>query len=1412
MKGQPARNPQSEPLSPELIKRILEMAEQATQSTQPETPEGITELLREEPGAPGQAGNVPQVERNPDIDCLAAAWLGRAADGYFRYYRGLLKRLTVAGAQLLSHAQPTQKYGWLQRLDRDRASCFWWALLLTCDRTELALFAQEYTSELVNPQDGVTARQALLIMRRFQVDLAQYEPNTGGLTVISQVGPQQRPNRDWRPLILEVYMDDHQQFGPHWLPSAGRGNGSAIMDDPEKRRLNIALGVEVASVPRPREPPTARSTVSIPPNMFTVLTDECPEAEDLDEPAPPPARIAQRNRPQPRRSPASSGRTTATSEASPSQRSTATRATTPEPSAEPPPEPIQTDGLGPSDYGTEHDAMGLPPPYFDGERPIGALRFCPIAIGHEAPPVVTRGPLGATTMWYEGKTAESAPMAVPQTGPHQAFVAKTVVMQQVWPSVKAAGIGLSAMLAMYCSERRGGLAAVTARSALKVVAAGLSWLHSEDFSSRVTVLKPVHLLTVPLTVFAAVFGARCLLGPLKALTRTTTLFGLAEALHYPRLVEARESVVLAHKLGEGDLLYVRDRPVNPARARRLQGGAYDLRVIDSLDCEQRTLRLGPVHIMQAHGRPYVVRKVLHARAAFSLPRAVFKRVVACLNRPMGYYLSGKLRWYGFTRSADCMEELARMIDRLAGKIVRGALFRHAVHGVRCGENKLPEIGYQAVSHLPTDDAKVRALYAMVKTVLPENLQGVFVDVRGPHLASANPLEHGVREIAEDLVHVNEAISACLLDLPAFSVPPRPDNRACQSCNRQPPQGPYRWRHRICNDCRAALKKTGAVTPAGRQLQMNLQVPTCHPGIVHFAPSQYPPPQKKWDEVRTAYLDKDGERCSTVKVCWKSAGVKQGYRNSGSKWDDFYKADMARLTERFDSRPKFALAGIACSGAVPMVSAKTAYNQAKALLGRMYRRQAPGPWGPGPRPGVWAHARKFVPLLLPGFTEDVKPMSFEQWLSSMPARRRKPLLAARVAYERRGLRPSDRNFKAFVKEELLPGFSQKLATGSGAVLRDDLFELLEMLDRLINGPADITHSVCGRYLKPYIHRLKEVWNVHFPIVYGSATPEVLHQFLQKLVARRAMYVEIDFSMFDATFSDDCVDFMEALYHTMCDDPDCQTILKWWRRPQGFIGPFKYKLDRTVNASGRDDTALMNGILNGIATTLSFAAAFHRVDLLELTVQQVKEFLPYMDLSVCGDDSLAALPPLVGEQRAQFADAVERNIRMFGFEAKMAVHDDICDATYLGKMAHPTTKGWFWGPTPGRCSYKWPYIKRPEGRDVMADLTGIAEMHAQCSSVSPIMYELARKVLQLRQGAKVNRQQLDPERPWEWSYVSGVKYDQLTVEALAARYTRKSGSEVSASDIWRLIEKIRGVQQLPCVLDDHTWRLLIATDDL
>lgn len=174
----------------------------------------------------------------------------------------------------------------------------------------------------------------------------------------------------------------------------------------------------------------------------------------------------------------------------------------------------------------------------------------------------------------------------------------------------------------------------------------------------------------------------------------------------------------------------------------------------------------------------------------------------------------------------------------------------------------------------------------------------------------------------------------------------------------PPQSRYRWARRICEACTEALKKRGYTTFAGYQIQENLHVPKVYPGIVGVGAETFPPPPEKFKDV-----DLSG---GSVKVCWSKVKAKREFADRGKKWSDFQAADLEKLRKYHLGAPKLShyLAGIGCSGARPMVSAQAPYNQAKALLGRVFRLPAERAWGRGPKPGVWEKAWQFVDVLLP----------------------------------------------------------------------------------------------------------------------------------------------------------------------------------------------------------------------------------------------------------------------------------------------------------------------------------------------------------------------------------------------------------------------------------------------------------------
>lgn len=620
-----------------------------------------------------------------------------------------------------------------------------------------------------------------------------------------------------------------------------------------------------------------------------------------------------------------------------------------------------------------------------------------------------------------------------------------------------------------------------------------------------------------------------------------------------------------------------------------------------------------------------------------------------------------------------------------------------------------------------------------------------------------------------------------------------------SCGLDPPTESYRWKHRKCTKCAEALKRRGYITYAGYQVQANLEVPTCYPGMVSIQGEERPPKKKKWDAVQLN---------GAVEIDWTAARVRAEFGDRPKRFSDFEKRDLDKLRT---PPPKFrithTLAGIACSGARPMVSRQSAYNQAKALCGRVFLEKTKRPWGEGPCPGVWDWAWQFVDELLPAF--ETQRMTDTEWLDSMPGVRRRVLRLAMARYRGFGWQKSYEKFKAFVKTELLPGFGK----AGGDLTRD-----FEMMDRIIQGPHDVTHCIAGPWLKPLVKLLKAMWTGEY-IHYGSCGPESLHRYLQRLLDMGdGLYFWCDFTGFDTTHSRDTWAFMERLYRRAgVHDPDFWRVMEAWRAPAGRIGPFRYKAG-VMNASGRDDTALANGVLNGFATFLSVTAAVLKKPLRLLTLSDVRSMRGVAALSVCGDDSLGKVPPIANDDLCRFRDEVSNNIAKFGFEAKLEVSRDIGDAVYLGQRPYPTRKGWFWGKTIGRSTYKMGWVI-DKGQDVMAHLTGIADMHVLCSSHVPVLSDLAKKIVELRQGAKRTPPELDPNKPWMWTYQSGVDYDDITIAHVARVYSKLSpglgdGEDyvVTPSDVRDLIEEIKGVRALPCVVGHRLWRRMIYADDL
>lgn len=1023
-------------------------------------------------------------------------------------------------------------------------------------------------------------------------------------------------------------------------------------------------------------------------------------------------------------------------------------------------------------------------------------RWLPCAFGTNPPPVLERGPLGLSCRWYGGETSDGLPtcqrseasplgtlwftIPIVFTGGFLNCLYREVSSWRPKPApTRVVEITQCALLGVPTRAGRlqvrpaevlrdvglapGLMLRAIARAAWTVTRASLhSAFERPKATGRVAgIVRHLSSAVAPfvkslywarkISPFVALIGGALALGAI-----VPRLLRRAGAVVYPRYVEARASILETTPIGAGDLLYVLDREPQVGERRALCGGSFNLKEMVGVEIHGLHHLLSEPKTVQERGFTWTVRVVLNAETSL-LESSPWQR----------------------------------------GKVT-ARYFR---------AEQPSELRLRTLGGLPTAEAKVRLLYQAFRRILPESLQGPLLEQRALHLGSEAPEELEPAAVAAALCQVDLAVRAHNENVQAFAVRKTRHPRNCVSCGIPPPNGRYRWKHRICSACAQSLKACGHVTEAGAQVQDNLQVPTCYPGLVYVSGDQLPPPEKKWARVACHGLTPEGQRekRSRVQVAQGRVDVPRLKGERARRWVDVEPTDLAKLRKPVPFKPLFALAGIACSGARPMVSAPTDHNRLKALLGRVFQEPPEHEWGLGPRPGTWDVAHKFRAEILPDL--EAEPMSVKAWLRSMPQRRRRVLEQAAKHYEEGGLRASDAYFTGFVKSEFLPFFSQQRL--NAIAVEECLVELREMLDRFINGPAEKTHIVAGRRMKPMIQRLKHHWDKYSPLVYGSAGPEVLDTLLQRLAELDGTYFCCDFSLFDRTHSEESWRFVESFYDRT--DSDFRQVLDWWRAPAGTCGPFKYR-GFVMNASGRDDTALANAVLNGFATTLSAAAAFYGVALGELSLEQLREFRAQSILSVCGDDSLGVLPKLSRERLAEFRERFNANIAAFGFVAKLQVMDSLQDVLYLGMRPYWVAGRWTWGKTIGRATYKMGWVLEPHKRDVMAHITGVADMHRLCSLHVPVLSDLALKIVELRQGAKRTPVVRDPNRPWEWTQQGSLPYDRDTLSVTAEVYTKLSGTLVTVADFEDLILQIRKISSLPCVLDHWLWRLIVASDEL
>lgn len=749
------------------------------------------------------------------------------------------------------------------------------------------------------------------------------------------------------------------------------------------------------------------------------------------------------------------------------------------------------------------------------------------------------------------------------------------------------------------------------------------------------------------------------------------------------------------------------------------------------------------------------------------------------------------------------------------KFISGAISEVGAWATEIGLIAQPQATIKHVTNLPDRGLRTRSLkgvkgasrarWGMHAHHAPEDLRGPYHTL---FIENADNSNSDPNEVLKALKY-EKAMLEREHGKRGYCAPKMSTPKTCASCGESPPKGKYKWKHRQCRNCQRKLKSCGAISTMGLQIQQNLTVAKGHPGCVHLNSSTLPPKKEKWAKV---HIPKDAIKVHKSDVPW--------LRHTGdgtSKMHSVEKEDLSKIDITLE-RPKreCVLAGIGVSGCYPMVTRKGFYARMQALIGRAYLQK------PDSSSAAWEVMAKMKQCLLPNDALDGERFSIDFWLTTMPSRRRRALERAHKEYkDSGGLRDKDLTFSAFVKQELLAGY-KKFGWG-------DARPLEESIARMIMAPKDKAHIVAGPVIKPKLERLKRHWGPDNWLFYGATTPEKLQGWLDSSITGcedgEVFAFWCDYSMFDCTHSAESMDLVESFYSEMRTDPEFARLINAWRAPKGRMGELSYKA-AIMLASGRDDTSLMNALLNGLVMGLSVAAAVAGVELESLQKEHLRFAESRVRISICGDDTLGFLPKHLWVDRARIMRDIQVNIARFGLVTKLDCTSFLGSAVYLGMRPYnvptPTGRRWLWGRTVGRAAFKLGWMLDPSKGDAAAWATGVADSVVRTQPYVPVLSDLARQTLKLREGARRTPVAIDENKPWtNWTVREEVKnltYDRETIHALVKSYstpTLYGGDEPICTplveDFYQTIAAIQDVPCLPYVIDDLALRFMCVTDD-
>jgi hypothetical protein len=309
---------------------------------------------------------------------------------------------------------------------------------------------------------------------------------------------------------------------------------------------------------------------------------------------------------------------------------------------------------------------------------------------------------------------------------------------------------------------------------------------------------------------------------------------------------------------------------------------------------------------------------------------------------------------------------------------------------------------------------------------------------------------------------------------------------------------------------------------------------------------------------------------------------------------------------------------------------------------------------------------------------------------------------------------------------------------------------------------------------------------------------------------------DYSMMDNSYSRGAFSFLRKYYRVLGFPARGKVARLWWELGK-VKGQFRYqgalaKIDAGyVNASGRDDTAVNNAIINAWLSFLGWLDAAHAADGREFTllapnIDRCRAYAQEMNIGIVGDDLAGGVP---AHWRAH-ADRAERMAERGGFSCKMSFATRPEEMVFLGMRPYPVAvhdgthwrKQLRWGKQLGRCMYKMGWQLQPT-IDGAAWIKGVAWATLIGDGHVPILRALALAVMRRTEGVSMKI----PTDLWKYRLPEDRKQCVIIGETYAMMQ-RVYG--VSAQQIESAEEALLRAPALPCVVQHPVLDQIMAVD--